>query len=48
MCAYAQASAFTLRDLKASQLCAVVVDTLCNLHKFLSHEARDTRPDLFP
>ena len=35
------ATSFTLRDMRASGLCAVVVNTLCNLHKFLALEARD-------
>ena len=35
------ATSFTLRDLRASGLCAVVVNTLCNLHKFLALEAHD-------
>ena len=35
------ATSFTLRDMRASGLSAVVVNTLCNLHKFLALEARD-------
>ena len=35
------ATSFTLRDMRASGLCGVVVNTLCNLHKFLALEAHD-------
>ena len=41
----ATATSFTLPDLRRCQQCGLVVNTLCNLHKFLALESHDSQAE---